>query len=904
MQMRPVSFTAFAVLFLAIAFVPILLSAAPSRHLRAEGGSAPNIYLPGETIELVIDLAGAPDARTFELELYDFLDRKVFDEQWAAEVIFSKSPAPRAAGEAHAALPGGVLVVYFKRGGVEDRLLVAEAGQPDLGVFRARLTFLDSEGEPIGNEESTFARIPDVRLQSLRPDSPFGIGAYYAMRFDPKELAVASKIQQVMGAAWDRDELLWDIVEPEQGKWTWERTDRAVRAAHEHHIEILGLLDYWGKWAKPLSDEAYAGYANYVKTMVNRYKPGGEFARAEGWTDGYGIRNWEIWNEPATFWTGSGEQFGRLLKVACEAVKAADPEGRVFFSEAGVSFNRAVVAQAGLDSFDGVTPHYYCPPRSPEAGELDRNMKKTVEDFATLGVKGRPFWVSEFGWPSTMDPGQMRNQAIFLVRSHVYGFAAGLGKFFWYNFVNDGPNKDASHFGLINREDWTPRLGFGSYAAMVHFLDGASYRRQVEIVRPARIFVFEKGKGSLAVLWSSGASGTLAVGSVPDMVLFDLMGNQLTSLDRKTKVRNSKSTTIPLGSAPVYLDAPSLSPNELARRMEDGTLTGIVAAEARILSFVGSISAAPKVSVEIENTGTKPISGTVELTPPKDWITSKNTRKIPARSIAPGETRVVAFAFEATSPNPDNRYPFRAVFSADNGDEAVSETTLFEQVARKGTPTIDGDPSDWKGAPVVHLDTPDKAVGLVPYMDWNLSTDIALQWDDDAVYFLGVVRDNEFSQPHSGSLIWEGDSFQLAFDTRPGRGSGGEAEKSEGNRLQRTQEEDEPAKDRGLYLYGLAHTAKGDETWTWPTPGNAGDEPATHIRFAFRKAGDDRYVYEAAIPYTLLAPLRPKEGAQFGFTMLLNDNDGGGRRGWLELTPGIGTGFQPQHFLTWTLTTH
>jgi hypothetical protein len=80
-----------------------------------------------------------------------------------------------------------------------------------------------------------------------------------------------------------------------------------------------------------------------------------------------------------------------------------------------------------------------------------------------------------------------------------------------------------------------------------------------------------------------------------------------------------------------------------------------------------------------------------------------------------------------------------------------------------------------------------------------------------------------------------------------------------------------------------------------------GDRPASEIKFAFASPEKDTYVYEAAFPKELLAPFQMKEGAQFGFTFLLNDNDGGGRRGWLEWTPGIGTGYNPRYFTRWTL---
>jgi hypothetical protein len=58
----------------------------------------------------------------------------------------------------------------------------------------------------------------------------------------------------------------------------------------------------------------------------------------------------------------------------------------------------------------------------------------------------------------------------------------------------------------------------------------------------------------------------------------------------------------------------------------------------------------------------------------------------------------------------------------------------------------------------------------------------------------------------------------------------------------------------------------------------------------------DELVYECAIPAERLKPLKLKAGERFRFSVLLNDNDGGGRAGWMESTPGIGTGFNPSLF--------
>ncbi|MCD6384883.1 hypothetical protein J7M23_03810, partial [Candidatus Sumerlaeota bacterium] len=369
------------------------------------------------------------------------------------------------------------------------------------GYFRVYATISDKKGNVIQKDETSFAIVPDVELKALTPDSPFGIGAYYVVRFNPKELNIATRLQRRMGSAWDRDELLWDLCEPQPGKWQWERFDRSIEACRKNNILIIGLLDYWGKWAKPLSEQGYKSYANYVRTMVNRFRPGGEFAKAKHWQDNYGISHWEVWNEPATFWTGTGTQFGTLLAHAYKAIKSADPKAFVVFDNWGERFDTDVIATAGRDSFDGVAPHYYCPPRSPEDAELDKLMKQTIAFYRNQGIR-RPFWITEMGWQSDNTLPRQNEQARFLVRSYVMALASGMDKIFWYNFVNDGRDKNRLEFGLLNREDFTPKVGYPAYAGMVKRLYGARFVARVPTPRPIRVYIFQRGRTSVAVLWS------------------------------------------------------------------------------------------------------------------------------------------------------------------------------------------------------------------------------------------------------------------------------------------------------------------------------------------------------------------------------------------------------------------
>jgi len=181
------------------------------------------------------------------------------------------------------------------------------------------------------------------------------------------------------GAKLDRLPLYWDRVEPSSGELDWSGQDAALRGNEEQGLGTLAILLntsplYWPEGRRmpaemprigdgirklieqgqkrgaecivqgppaPLglyepifsdgSDNPAAGkainpnnsWADFVSLAVNRYRPGG--------TAGLNVRYWEIWNEPdlCHFWSGTSQEYARLLKVAYLVIKQFDSQATV-----------------------------------------------------------------------------------------------------------------------------------------------------------------------------------------------------------------------------------------------------------------------------------------------------------------------------------------------------------------------------------------------------------------------------------------------------------------------------------------------------------------------------------------------------------------------------------------------
>ncbi|MBL8992567.1 MAG: carbohydrate binding domain-containing protein, partial [Spirochaetia bacterium] len=190
--------------------------------------------------------------------------------------------------------------------------------------------------------------------------------------------------------------------------------------------------------------------------------------------------------------------------------------------------------------------------------------------------------------------------------------------------------------------------------------------------------------------------------------------------------------------------------------------------------------------------------------------------------------------------------------------------STFLPIPRIDNIKIDGDLSEWNEAP--NLNLPGKSE-QVEIKEWkgneDLSANVRMAWNETALYFSAKVKDDQHT-PLSGEGQYGGDGIQIGF----GKGVNYGPE------------------------YGFAGDNGKPALWCWQKgPASLGVES---IQLSvLRKNGET--VYEAAIPWKAIDQGgRPSE--MFSVNFLVNDNDGKGRRGWIEWAPGIGRSKDPLHF--------
>jgi hypothetical protein len=153
----------------------------------------------------------------------------------------------------------------------------------------------------------------------------------------------------------------------------------------------------------------------------------------------------------------------------------------------------------------------------------------------------------------------------------------------------------------------------------------------------------------------------------------------------------------------------------------------------------------------------------------------------------------------------------------------------------------------------------------------DLSAYTSVSWDAQNLYTSIVVKDDVHAQTWSGGDIWQGDSLQLGIDLSKKDGS----------------------VSKNVNELGFALNNQGNITkWRWRGPEGVQTGALNNVQANItRDESTHLTTYNLTLPFSELS----KPGYTFstsdviGFTVLINENDGAGRSGFMEYNQGIGS---------------
>ncbi|OHD53336.1 MAG: hypothetical protein A2096_01905 [Spirochaetes bacterium GWF1_41_5] len=153
--------------------------------------------------------------------------------------------------------------------------------------------------------------------------------------------------------------------------------------------------------------------------------------------------------------------------------------------------------------------------------------------------------------------------------------------------------------------------------------------------------------------------------------------------------------------------------------------------------------------------------------------------------------------------------------------------------------------------------------------DDDTEVSISASWTDENLIIRTLIKDNYFFQPFEREMLYLGDSIQLGLDPGCGR--------SVFNLF-----------SRDVWELGLSLSRRGPEVFVFTKPQTISEsarEIEQQMNISITRSGNI-FDYRLQIPWRILQ-LTPRPGTVMGFSLIVNINDGKGRRGWVEWTPGI-----------------
>lgn len=270
-------------------------------------------------------------------------------------------------------------------------------------------------------------------------------------------------------------------------------------------------------------------------------------------------------------------------------------------------------------------------------------------------------------------------------------------------------------------------------------------------------------------------------------------------------------------------------------------------------------STGPLLNVQVKNLTRSPYEGTLSLAPPEGWQTTPASRDV---ALGSGELKRVPFTIVKGRNVAANAYPIE-VTATGGGATVTHKRTIAVATAPYFKPTIDGDPADWDHAVPLTWETAGRKTVVRTY--WSRrGFAVLVEVDEEELVPLGLAG---AGQGRGGPF----DAVQFALAPR--------------DAVTGTSEDDEAARFEFLLV------ADGDgagRCFRLATPGMKlaeatkpralGPLACDDAELAVRRRGQTTY-YECSLPFRPMRDeIRPSEGREFCFSVLVHDPDGTGLR--------------------------
>lgn len=723
------------------------------------------------------------------------------------------------------------------------------------GWAKIRTILKSHSGKPIAHDETTLV----IGENPAKGERNFRYGIIGGTRSAGDDYKRAIEVMDKLGVDVVRGDFSWGEIQPSANEWRFAKFDRIVEDLKLRGIEMEAILCYttqwastgnrnaknWLEWARAMPE--MAPWLEYVKTTVKRYKGS--------------VRFWEIWNEPDIgFWNDTAANYARLFNETSSAIHEVNPDALVLngglaliYSERNPTFRESFLGKADRTNWNIRAYHDY---------NTFRQMVERYPEHKTLyqrsPLKDLPIWINEGGFHTLVSDGD-RHQAINLVKKMASGPALPqVSAYIWYNLNDIKPEgNDPEHrFGVVDYY-FRPKPAYGAYQYLIHELAPRKYvpgNTSLATAKGVWMQLYRGADTHQLVIWQEGAKAlsplTLKWSHQKTDVtgVTDLMGNP------QPLARLKGQVLITVGNEPMYVSLKGEAEYPSSERFLDlpDTLALLPGAN-------------PEIGIAVNNPTAESLQVGLEA-----CLEGENEKPVSVQvSVPAGASRNVALHMPTLSTQTTSEGRLRVGVHPAGADGSVQAVIPYEKAI-----VVPRTQEKETAGYLVELNKQTQVVNLFDTQGrsdqaWRGVEDLSAQgrvsYDDNDLNLRIVATDDRHVQAERIPALWRGDSLQMAMRlASPGATS-----------LEIT--------------FGLSNSG---EMAGWvnaaPEGGNlaAGGVDPKLLPYKIEQDGT-RVIYTLTIPWKLFGRQSPpSEGFRLSF--LINDNDGEGRRQWVELSPGIG----------------
>jgi polysaccharide biosynthesis protein PslG len=213
--------------------------------------------------------------------------------------------------------------------------------------------------------------------------------------------------------------LSWAGVESTQGTYDWSGTDALMQQLALNNIEPVPFICctpgfiHSDSGKPPTGPDEEAQYEAFLRAVVQRYGPDGDFWAANPSLDPKPIRYYQIFNEEnsSTFFHPKPDPkvYAHLLHISSQTIKSEEPNAYILLggmfgtphpangpATVAWKFLKQLYKQGAKKDFDAVAPHPY----SPNLSGIKFQIQKLRKVMKQHHDKNADMWVTEIGWGS------------------------------------------------------------------------------------------------------------------------------------------------------------------------------------------------------------------------------------------------------------------------------------------------------------------------------------------------------------------------------------------------------------------------------------------------------------------------------------------------------------------------